>query len=202
MIDFKTPQTKLPGFTVVELVIVIVTIGILATIALVTFPGYQAQTRDTKRKSDVQQVATALSAYLIQNNNAVEQASGCGINGNGNGWLDVGPADIAAYPKSIVNCLQDANVLAVTDFIDPSGCVRDSTASCGVYGGAPTKAYMKVTCTKGGAKSTYVLAYLETQPQKKAEVDALCDANTVSGFTSTTQQWGTYYGMNYYIRVR
>lgn len=202
MTHFNTTHTKKTGFTLVELVIVIAVIAILASIVLVAYPGYQARNRDTDRKSDIQQVATALTAYALQKNDYVETASGCGANGNGNGWLGVGPADLAFYPRSISDCLRDAKVLPTGDFIDPTNCIRDSSATCGVYGGTPTKAYMKATCVSGGVEVTYVFAYLETQPQKQAEVDALCDTNTVNGFTSTSQKWGTYYGMNYYVRVK
>ena len=41
------------GFTIVELLIVIVVIGILAAITVVAFNGVQRKARDTDRKSDV-----------------------------------------------------------------------------------------------------------------------------------------------------
>jgi hypothetical protein len=59
-----------------------------------------------------------------------------------------------------------------------------------------------VTCTKGTNTVTYVMAYLETQPAKDAEVDGLCDNGTVLGFDATTQKWGANHGMNYYQAVR
>lgn len=192
------------GFTVPEVLIVIIVIGILASIAVFGYGSWRGTTNDAKRKSDVQQVATALSAYLIKNNDYVEVGSGCGRNGNGNGWLSAGPTHTGAgvYPRSIVECLQDAGVLGVNDFIDPSKCVWNSSATCGVSGGTPTKAYMKATCKKGGSDVTYVMAYLETKPQIKPTIDALCDAGTVSGFDATTQRWGTNFSMNYYVTVK
>lgn len=190
------------GFTVTELLIVISVIGILVSIVLVAYPGYQKRTRDNERKSDVAQIASALGAYALQKNNYIEAGSGCGLNGNGNGWFAAGPADIAVYPKAIATCLQEAGVLtSSTDFVDPSGCVWDSGGSCGSPGGM-VKAYMKATCQKNSAPITYVLAYIESDPQKTAEVDALCDPGTVSGYTTTTQKWGTTYGMNYYVTTR
>ena len=187
----------LGGFTIVELLIVISVIGILASIVMVVYPGYQMRARDAERRSDVTQVAAALNAYALQNNAYVDEDSGCGKDGDGNGWLAAG-SGVSGYSQSILSCLESADVLGAGDFIDPSGC----TWGGGGCSANPAKAYMKATCVKGGNPITYVLAYLESEPQKVAEVDALCDAGTVLGFTSTTQKWGTSFGMNYYVVAR
>lgn len=50
------------GFTVVELLIVIVVIGILAALVLNSFAGVQAKARDTQRKTDINSIATQLEA--------------------------------------------------------------------------------------------------------------------------------------------
>lgn len=196
----KTYQRR--AFTIVELLLVISVIGILVTIVIAVYPGYQKRTRDNERKSDVGQIASAIGAYAVQKNDYMTTGSGCGLNGNGNGWIDAGPANIAAYPKSIATCLQEAGALTnAADFIDPSGCIFDSGGSCGSSGGQ-VKAYMKATCQKNGSPVTYVLAYIESDPPKNAEVDALCDPGTVNGYTTTTQKWGTTYGMNYYTTAK
>lgn len=198
-------RTKKDGFTLVELAIVIAVIAILALIVLVAYPGYQQRNRDSVRKSDMQQLSAAISAYAIQKNNFVETVngvpSGCGISGSGNGWLSATTADWGTYTaKSIIGCLQDAKVLKAGEFIDPTGCIRDSGGACGTSGSVPVPAYMKATCLKSGVKITYLFAYLETQPRIDATIDALCDAGTAPGFTSTN--WGTLYGMNYYVVVK
>jgi general secretion pathway protein G len=51
------------GFTIVELLIVIVVIGILATLVIVTFTGIQQKARDTQRKTDVDAVASHVEAF-------------------------------------------------------------------------------------------------------------------------------------------
>lgn len=51
------------GFTIVELLIVIVVIGILAALVLNTFSGVQKRARDTERQTDVNAMATQLEAY-------------------------------------------------------------------------------------------------------------------------------------------
>lgn len=54
------------GFTVVELVVVIVAIGILATIGIVSYSGMQARARDTERKADADSIAAAFEVYYEQ----------------------------------------------------------------------------------------------------------------------------------------
>ena len=46
-------KQKSKGFTIVELLIVIVVIAILATLVIVTFTGIQQKARDSKRETDV-----------------------------------------------------------------------------------------------------------------------------------------------------
>lgn len=188
------------GFTIVELIIVITVIAILAGIALVAYPGYQMRTRDNERKSDLTQVATALNTYALQKNSFI--TAGCGKTGAGNGWLSADSSQspgLGGYPKSIVTCLQESKLLSGGVFADPTGCTYNSGGTCGTD---PVKAYMKATCTKSGVSVTYVLAYLESLPQKETEVDALCDNGTVAGFTTAEQKWGSLFGMNYYLAVK
>lgn len=58
------PQ-KHAGFTIVELLIVIVVIGILASITVVGYSGFQARAYDTAVQSDFKNVATTLEIYRI-----------------------------------------------------------------------------------------------------------------------------------------
>lgn len=55
------------GFTIVELLIVIVVIGILAALVVVTYNGIQQKARDTERKTDVNALHGQLEAYNAQN---------------------------------------------------------------------------------------------------------------------------------------
>jgi prepilin-type N-terminal cleavage/methylation domain-containing protein len=218
MVDIKrkSKQRRQSGFTIVEIITVIIVIGILTSIVIVIYPGYQKRARDSERKSDVSQIATALGAYAIQkghyieNNASIDPINLCssGLNGSGNGWLNAGAAEssgasegLGSYTKSIISCLEDAGVLRSGDFIDPLGCKYASGGQCGAVNvqTSPAQAYMKATCKKSGNAITYVLAHLENDPRKDSEVDQLCDANTLTGFTSVNQNWGTRYGMNYYV---
>ena len=54
---------KPKGFTIVELLIVIVVIGILAAITIVAYNGVQQRSRDSKRLSDMSAIKKALELY-------------------------------------------------------------------------------------------------------------------------------------------
>ena len=56
------------GFTLIELLVVISIIGILASLTLVSYTGAQKQTRDTQRRSDLNQYRNSLENYAGSNN--------------------------------------------------------------------------------------------------------------------------------------
>ncbi len=60
-------KTAAKGFTIVELLIVIVVIGILAALVVVTYNGIQQKARDTERKTDINALHGQLEAYQAQN---------------------------------------------------------------------------------------------------------------------------------------
>lgn len=60
------PKSK-SGFTIVELLIVIVVIAILASITLVSYNGTQKRARDARRIADAGKITDALDLYYLQN---------------------------------------------------------------------------------------------------------------------------------------
>lgn len=55
------------GFTIVELLIVIVVIGILVAITIVAYTGIQSRARDNVRRSDLASIQKILAIYKAQN---------------------------------------------------------------------------------------------------------------------------------------
>lgn len=64
MISLKRKES---GFTIVELLIVIVVIGILAALVVTTFSGIQRKARDSERQTDINAVHSQVEAYYAQN---------------------------------------------------------------------------------------------------------------------------------------
>lgn len=59
-------KVKQQGFTIVELLIVIVVIGILAALVITTFTGIQQRARNTERETDIKAIHGQVEAYYAQ----------------------------------------------------------------------------------------------------------------------------------------
>ena len=62
-----TLTRKQEGFTIVELLIVIIVIGILAGLVIATFTGIQQKARNTERQTDIKTLHGQVEAYFAQN---------------------------------------------------------------------------------------------------------------------------------------
>lgn len=74
------------GFTLVELLVVISIIGILSGFLFINFANVRERSRDSRRKSDLEQVKNSLRLYYndfqaYPINNGSGQILGCGANG-------------------------------------------------------------------------------------------------------------------------
>lgn len=92
---------KSPGFTIVELLIVIVIIGILAALVIVAYTGIQARARDSTRVTDMRNVKTAIEAYAADNNGDYPPTSFPGL------AYYLVPKYIKAIPTDPINAAQD-----------------------------------------------------------------------------------------------
>lgn len=177
-------HTQQKGFTIVELLIVIVVIAILAAITAVAFNGVQQRARDTQRKSDLAQIAKSFRLYETDKGDFMGVGSGCGYGGNGGGWYH-SDYDGAGVWLSISACLMSDKHIskALNDPQAQKGCtaIPDTTPvenECFYY--------MKYECGGG----TYLYANLEAMPHSTTDTDGACMTTLDSA-----------YGMNYAVRV-
>jgi len=100
---YTDKMKKMGGFTIVELLIVIVVIGILAAITIVAFNGIQARSRDSSVDSSVTALKKAIELYNAQEG-VYPAVGGCPDN-NGCGLAGLStilvPTYISAMPSSL-----------------------------------------------------------------------------------------------------
>lgn len=167
------------GFTIVELLIVIVVIGILASITIVTFSGIQNRARDVQRKQNANDLAKALTMHYIEKGNLINTG---GDTGTGDGWVN-GPSTIATT-QSVMGQLQSAGYLVGANIKDPR-CFQYEVTGC--------TGYIKLTCGSGSTLRAYVLVRLQgvgsvTRP---TELD-----------DCVSRDWWDAFGMNHLVVAR
>lgn len=183
-------MVKRRGFTIVELIVVVMIIALLASIAIVSFSAVQARARDSIRKNDVASLAKQIEIYALQNRAWINNGNCGDASDSLNGYVNydygvVGNTTIAACLKAYDNTNKQLN--------DPSGCVTltDGAATCkqGIRG-----AYAAYNTT--AINSHYFLvAKLETVTDQSAITNnADLDATTKTTITSA--------GFNYILKVR
>ncbi len=84
----KNKYAKQKGFTLVELLIVIVILGLLSTIGIGSFISSQKKGRDARRKADLESITRALELYYNDNDQYPESSGGLilGCDGAACGW--------------------------------------------------------------------------------------------------------------------
>jgi prepilin-type N-terminal cleavage/methylation domain-containing protein len=184
---YMTTRNHEKGFTIVELLIVIVVIGILAAISIVAFNGVQTRARDTDRKNDLASISRLLHMYATDKGDYVSAGTTCaaGYNGLGYGWYHNDYDGSATAYKSISQCIIDGGYTTQV-LNDP----QSSKGCAAVPNTTPTENecfyYMKYEC----AGSTYLFTNLEDRPHSTTDTDGTCMTTLDS-----------LYGMNYYIKV-
>jgi len=86
------------GFTLVEIIIVIIVLGILAAIVVGIYSTSQARTRDTKRRADIINISKALELYYDDNGQyPAANPSGTTVPGLNSYWYESADASWAKF---------------------------------------------------------------------------------------------------------
>jgi len=169
-----TLQThKQRGFTIVELLIVIVVIAILAAISIVAYNGIQGRARDSQREQDVKTIVKALELYYIDNGQYPPGSGSTSLNAAWSATVDSSWSNLSSIlvPKYISKLPNEPNPSQNVD------CRFDSSTRCYAY-------YANGSYCGVPAAQMYILVYwLEAQPQKQV-TSGTCSTNPLSYSTS------------------
>lgn len=157
------------GFTIVELLIVIVVIAILAAVTVVAYRGIQARSRDGLRKQDIAVIKKALEMYYIDNGRYPPSscASGCKINSSWSSTSDGSWSNLEAalVPKYISKLPSDPQASTSTPPAISAGFNYDYVT-------------ISAWCGKTTSGQLYILSYrLENEPQQR-EIGGDCSTGT------------------------
>lgn len=178
---------KQRAFTIVELLIVIVVIGILAAITIVAYNGIQQRARDSKRVNDLAAIEKAFKLYGAETGNDFSIFS-AGSGGTETGWFDT-----AYSPYVSIKAALEATNYLNGNIVDPKNIK--------LGGGSVNQAYMMSRCTTIDDTTRVVMAYLENPPSQTIAQQTspyVCNDGSFASFTGPTTSSG--YGMNY-VRV-
>jgi len=179
-------KTNQQGFTIVELLVVVAIIGIISTLSMISFGKAREKTRDTRRKSDLVQIANAIRLYA-DNHEGVFPETGFGLSNNGDGFLNNRNSGSSCYPGGDLEDFLDGtdpdipspvkNYLKIPSDPKCGGCTGCNIAT---FGG-----YMYRSGSKPDCK--VLNAHLENPSQE--DLDS-CNNNCGKGYSPS-------YGMNY-----
>jgi len=173
MIDHVSRRQKPGGFTIVELLIVIVVIGILAAITIVSFNGVQARASDSNIRTMAGQLEKAIILWSTDTGLAPRSgySSTAAFNGTEctdgiGGWVASG-----AYACTLEDLLVSKNLV-------PVGFARKAPVNK-EYGQQSVNTFMFYQC---GTSKTWVLYYYLQNPSAQ-DTDSITRAESL-GCTS------------------
>lgn len=112
----KSSRQSQSGFTIVELLIVIVVIGILAAITIVAFNGVQQRAHDASRQSDLAQARKQIAVYKAQHDSLPNSLDDCPTPAAGNMCLKVSSDDEVSYNEVTSNAYSGAGSWVVPGY--------------------------------------------------------------------------------------
>lgn len=102
---------KNAAFTIVELLIVVVVIGILATITVVVYNGVTTGAQDTARRDGAKKLKDAYALFMLETGKSPRELL-CGYNDAGNGFLQYTDGATGAYAgPTCIDLLVEAGYL-------------------------------------------------------------------------------------------
>lgn len=159
--DKRSNRQKLSGFTIVELLIVVVVIAILAAITIVSYNGITAQAKESALKSELTTAAKKLNIEKINNGSfpGSYTASGLTYSGGGNSFCVSGVANGKDFRVKEAGSVEEGDcplpVATTMQSFTSAHC-----SALGVYTGSNPAAIQSLTDSRDGITRTYEVAKL------------------------------------------
>lgn len=100
------------GFSLIEMLLVVVVLGILATIVAVSVGGFTAEAEDSGCRSDAYILSVAVESYFAQQNTGVIPAADTGPDGFEKTLVS---AEFLRSPSTLHNLTADGRLVPVAD---------------------------------------------------------------------------------------
>lgn len=166
---------KQPGFTIVELLIVIVVIAILAAVTIVAFNGLQQRSRDSRRASDIAAITKALELY--HTDNGMFPLSG-GSTIQGPNWSTTADGSWPTFMNQLTSYMTNS----LSDPVSTPNTDLRNAASPGY-----DYAYYSVASNCGaGTRQTYLLIYRNEATAQKDTFVGTCGASPLGPYTGVS----------------
>ena len=119
------------GFSLIELLIVMLVIGVLATIALASYPYMRSKSGDAAAKSDLKNAAIYQEDYYSTNQTYADQTDlDAGFTGTDNVTVKVVSADDGGYEMSANHAASSETWCLSSAIGDEAACGTSRTKSC------------------------------------------------------------------------
>lgn len=148
------------GFTIVELLIVVVVIAILAAITIVSYNGISSRAKESSLKTDLSTAVKKLNIEKIDSGSFPATSpdyitDGLSYMGGGTAFCVSGEANSKIFRIDENGTVEEGECIATMQSFTPSQCSALAT-----YTGANETALVSLTDSRGGTERTYRVAKL------------------------------------------
>lgn len=170
------------GFTIVELLIVIVVIAILAAISIVAYNGIQSRAKDAARVQKVTDIAKALEMYKVDKGEYPRILDGASQEGSCGSQTDNwGHCDRLKMLTDMLAPYASVDLLSLSDAIEGAGTFYYTSQASDNY--QTYGMYIKMIGSGDQGDGGYFANYYEVGPQPR-----YC----MSKYTGTNASWKSY----------
>lgn len=177
------------GFTIVELLIVIVVIAILATITIVSYNGITVSANDALRRDGAAKLERAYKAWISESGQHPSQL-GCGANNAGNGFIQYRDADGSGGLYEGPTCI---DILAEKGLISADFTNTIPTNTLAPFN-TKNRMYMVYACTQAPTNRALLLWHLQKPTSEETAHLAQLASGCASGGTIPYATYGMVAG--------